>query len=103
MYIFLKISVINLFDLGRRYQQGEPDYYINEYINRHYETSVKPSNATNNSQAPKNNNSNNKNINSIITNMNLKEESFLQVEEEKAIFSLETGRTNLNINLNNLN
>ncbi len=39
------ISVINLFDLGKRYQNGEPDYYINEYINRQYaqtQESLKP-------------------------------------------------------------
>ncbi len=27
------MSVINLFDLGRRYEAGEPDNYINQYIN----------------------------------------------------------------------
>ena len=25
--------MINLFDLGRRYEAGEPDNYINQYIN----------------------------------------------------------------------
>jgi len=33
---FFQISVINLFDLGRRYQAGEPDYYINEYIKKEF-------------------------------------------------------------------
>ena len=28
--------MINLFDLGRRYQAGEPDYYINEYIKKEF-------------------------------------------------------------------
>jgi hypothetical protein len=28
-----KLSVINLFDLGQRYQNGEPDFYINQYVN----------------------------------------------------------------------
>lgn len=28
--------MINLFDLSKRYQAGEPDYYINEYIKREY-------------------------------------------------------------------
>ncbi|CAF0939608.1 unnamed protein product [Brachionus calyciflorus] len=27
------LSVINLFELGKRFEAGEPDYYINEYIN----------------------------------------------------------------------
>ena len=25
--------MINLFDLGQRYQNGEPDFYINQYVN----------------------------------------------------------------------
>lgn len=27
------MSVINLFELGKRYQAGEPDFYISEFIN----------------------------------------------------------------------
>lgn len=32
-HFYLKLSVINLFELGKRFEAGEPDYYINEYIN----------------------------------------------------------------------
>jgi hypothetical protein len=39
--------VINLFDLGRRYQAGEPDYYINEYIKKEFKN---PKNLSDNSQ-----------------------------------------------------
>jgi hypothetical protein len=27
------VPVINLFELGKRYQAGEPDYYINKFVN----------------------------------------------------------------------
>ena len=27
------VPIINLFELGKRYQAGEPDYYINKFVN----------------------------------------------------------------------
>ena len=32
-FVLFQLSVINLFDLGQRYQNGEPDFYINQYVN----------------------------------------------------------------------
>jgi hypothetical protein len=92
--------VINLFDLGRRCQQGEPDYYINEYINRQFmnESTIKPSTSNNQNV---NINKNNLNVGNDSIIPVLKKESVVQEkQQEEVIFNMDTGRTNLNINLN---
>ncbi len=102
--------MINLFDLGKRYQQGEPDYYINEYINRQY---AEQSTANKNSGLYSQQNTGL----GVGTNANLltgaemsiqlkEEEDYSDAQEEKNStnepFQHETSRSQLNINLNNL-
>ncbi len=100
--------------MGRRYQQGEPDYYINEYINRQFinDSSIKHPNTVINTNNPSNNNINNKINNTNTNNLgNLNKSDTYPVQNnmddlennKDIIFNMETGRTNLNINLSNLN
>lgn len=94
--------MINLFDLGRRYQQGEPDYYINDYINRQYDASKQPEQQTQSTNNPPVTSGSRNN-----SRMKTDEENFQHNPEASKPnsnpFGIESERSQLNINLSNLN
>ncbi len=96
--------------MGRRYQQGEPDYYINEYIHRPF-TEHSAVNKTGGAFSQQHTTF------GAGTNANLmaRAEMTIQLKEEddynekqkernvtKEPFQQDTNRSQLNINLNNL-
>ena len=62
------MSVINLFDLGRRYEAGEPDNYINQYINNAAER-------LNHNQKERNDSANEKKVVQELIHMSLEEKN----------------------------
>jgi hypothetical protein len=71
--------VINLFDLAKRYEAGEPDMYIKEYVNKHAArlknyNSLEVLNFVSNEESERSefkiNSSDNNNVNSTTTTKN---------------------------------